>query len=145
MPTIFMDTGTGFLPLDNYAEDAVFEVDAAGTGCLLIHRSVFEKMREVADPHQGNEWCWFWDGPINGVWLGEDLMFCRRARSLGFPIHVNTAAILSHQKTYWLDERHHWLWQAANNVEHSPRIEVAAHEAPETTARKAPRKRVKKA
>lgn len=145
MPTIFMDTGTSFRPLDNYDEDAVFEIHAAGTGCLLIHRSVFEKMRELADPHQGDKWCWFWDGPIDGTWLGEDLLFCRRARALGFPIYVNTAAILPHQKTFWLDERHHWLWQAANNnMDLTPRVEVAAHEAPETTARKSPRKRVKK-
>lgn len=114
MPAIFQDTAAGFVPLDKYDQNAVFQVEAAGTGCLLIHRSVFEKMRENADPHQGKDWCWFWDGPVNGVWTGEDLLFSRRVRSLGFPIYVNTAAILPHQKEYWLDERHHAKWQAEN-------------------------------
>jgi hypothetical protein len=111
VPAIFQDAPEGFLPLYKYDKDSVFEIDAAGTGCLLIHRSVLEKMRETADKNQGSDWCWFWDGPVDGNWIGEDLLFCRRIRALGFPIYVNTGAILPHQKSYWLDERHHQLWK----------------------------------
>ena len=111
VPAIFQDAPEGFLPLYKYDKDSVFEIDAAGTGCLLIHRSVLEKMRETADKNQGTDWCWFWDGPLDGNWIGEDLLFCRRIRALGFPIYVNTGAILPHQKSYWLDERHHHLWK----------------------------------
>jgi hypothetical protein len=111
VPAIFQDAPEGFLPLYKYDKDSVFEIDAAGTGCLLIHRSVLEKMRETADKNQGIDWCWFWDGPVDGNWIGEDLLFCRRIRALGFPIYVNTGAILPHQKSYWLDERHHQLWK----------------------------------
>ena len=112
MPTIFEDAPEGFLPLNKYDKDSVFQVDAAGTGCLLIHRSVFEAIQADADPHQGKDWCWFWDGPINGEWIGEDLQFCRRVRSLGFPIYVHTGAILPHSKSYWLDDRQHDIWNA---------------------------------
>jgi len=111
VPAIFQDAPEGFLPLYKYDKNSVFEIDAAGTGCLLIHRSVLEKMRETADKNQGTDWCWFWDGPVDGNWIGEDLLFCRRIRALGFPIYVNTGAILPHQKSYWLDERHHQLWK----------------------------------
>ena len=111
VPAIFQDAPEGFLPLYKYDKNSVFEIDAAGTGCLLIHRSVLEKMRETADKNQGPDWCWFWDGPVDGNWIGEDLLFCRRIRALGFPIYVNTGAILPHQKSYWLDERHHHLWK----------------------------------
>ena len=111
VPAIFQDAPEGFLPLYKYDKDSVFEIDAAGTGCLLIHRSVLEKMREIADKNQGTDWCWFWDGPVDGNWIGEDLLFCRRIRALGFPIYVNTGAILPHQKSYWIDERHHQLWK----------------------------------
>ena len=111
VPAIFQDAPEGFLPLYKYDKNSVFEIDAAGTGCLLIHRSVLEKMRETADKNQGTDWCWFWDGPLDGNWIGEDLLFCRRIRALGFPIYVNTGAILPHQKSYWLDERHHQLWK----------------------------------
>jgi hypothetical protein len=68
-------------------------------------------MREAADPNQGKDWCWFWDGPVKGEWIGEDLLFCRRIKSLGFPIYVNTGAILPHSKSYWLKEEHHELWR----------------------------------
>jgi GT2 family glycosyltransferase len=112
VPTIFEDAAEGFLPLNNYDKDSLFQVDAAGTGCLLIHRSVLESMRENADSHQGDSWCWFWDGPIEGIWIGEDLQFCRRVRSLGFPIYVHTGAILPHSKSYWLDDRQHDIWNA---------------------------------
>jgi hypothetical protein len=114
VPVIFQDSPKGFLPLNNYDEDAVFEIDACGTGCVLIHRSVLEKMREQADPNQGKNWCWFWDGPINGEWIGEDLLFSRRIRNLGFPIHANTGVILPHQKDYWLTDKHHKKWQREN-------------------------------
>ena len=115
VPAIFQDSPEGFLPLFKYDRNAIFEIDACGTGCMLIHRSVLEKMREVADPHPGTDWCWFWDGPLNGEWISEDLLFSRRIRQLGFSIHVNTAAILPHQKSYWLDERHHIDWQLNEN------------------------------
>lgn len=115
VPAIFAESEAGFLPLYKYDKNSVFEIEACGTGCLLIHRSVLEKMREVADPNQGDNWCWFWDGPINGEWISEDLLFSRRIRQLGFPIHVHTGAILPHQKSYWLSEEHHVDWQ--NNQE----------------------------
>lgn len=107
VPAIFAESEAGFLPLYKYDKNSLFEIEACGTGCLLIHRSVLEKMREVADPHQGKNWCWFWDGPINGEWISEDLLFSRRVRQLGFPIYVHTGAILPHQKNYWLSEEHH--------------------------------------
>jgi hypothetical protein len=112
VPTIFQDAPEGFLPLNKYDKDSIFQVDAAGTGCLLIHRSVLEAIQADADPHQGKDWCWFWDGPINGEWIGEDLQFCRRVRSLGFPIYVHTGAILPHSKNYWLDDRQHDIWNS---------------------------------
>jgi hypothetical protein len=111
VPAIFQDSPQGFLPLYKYDKNSVFEIDAAGTGCLMVHRSVLEKMREVADPNQGKDWCWFWDGPVNGDWIGEDLLFSRRIKSLGYPIHVNTSVILPHQKSFWLDESHHEAWK----------------------------------
>jgi hypothetical protein len=116
VPAIFAESPEGFLPLNNYDQNSIFEIEAAGTGCLLIHRSVLEKMREQADTNQGKDWCWFWDGPINGNWISEDLLFSRRIRQLGFPIHVHTGAILPHQKSYWLHDGHHLEWQKNETI-----------------------------
>jgi hypothetical protein len=97
----------GLRSFHDYPADSIVAVDATGTGCLLVHRSVFEKFRAEADPHQGDRWCYFQDLPMNGEWIGEDLLFCLKAVSYGFPIHAVTGAILPHERRYWLDERHH--------------------------------------
>jgi hypothetical protein len=108
VPTIYkMDSERGLEAIDGYPLDKVIEVDATGTGCLLIHRSVLENMRENATPNQGKDWAWFVEGAIEGTYFGEDLLFAKRLKSLGFKIHAHTGAILPHQKQFWLDDRHH--------------------------------------
>jgi hypothetical protein len=107
VPTIYRWTGAGFSAIDDYPLDTVLPIDGAGTGCLLIHRSVLELLRENATESQGPDWAWFVDGPIAGQWLGEDLLFSRRLASLGIPMHAHTGAICAHRKTFWLDERMH--------------------------------------
>lgn len=107
------DDGVMVTPVVDYPRDSLIEIDAAGTGCLLVHRSVLEAIRDGADASEGDAWCWFRDLPLAGNWLGEDLYFCRRVRALGFPIFGHTGAILPHRRRYWLDERQH---EAARRV-----------------------------
>lgn len=107
-PLIFraVPDSSKFLPITDYPTDTVIEIDSAGTGCLLIHRSVFEKFQADASPHQGRSWCWFQDMPVNGDWFSEDHFFCARAKSLGYPIYAHTGATLPHRKRFWLSEKH---------------------------------------
>lgn len=107
------DDGVGVIPIFDYPADRIIEIDAAGTGCILVHRDILEEFRANADAHEGDAWCWFRDLPLGGQWLGEDLYFCRRIRQLGHRIHAHTGAILKHRRRYWLDDtqfeavRHH--------------------------------------
>lgn len=107
-PLIFrrVPDSTRFLPISDYPDDQVIEIDSAGTGCLLVHRSVFEAIRAEATPHEGKTWCWFRDMPVNGDWFSEDHYFCSRAQELGFKLHAHTGAQLPHHKQLWLTERH---------------------------------------
>jgi hypothetical protein len=108
VPTIYqMDMEKGLQPIDGYPIDEIIEVDAVGTGCLLIHRSVLLEMQKQATPNQGKDWAWFVEGAIDGTYFGEDLLFSKRLKSLGFKIHAHTGAILPHHKQFWLDDRHH--------------------------------------
>lgn len=107
IPAILKTHGSRYLPIHDYPANAVIQVDAAGTGCLMVHRSVFQAIRDTASIHEGPDWCWFHDMPINGEWFSEDLFFSRRAISAGFPIHAHTGATLPHRKQYWLTEDHH--------------------------------------
>ena len=108
VPTIYlMDSEKGLQPIDGYPENQLIEVDAVGTGCILIHRSVLLDMQKQATPNQGKNWAWFVEGAIDGTYFGEDLLFSKRLKSMGYKIFAHTGAILPHHKQFWLDERHH--------------------------------------
>jgi hypothetical protein len=108
IPTIYNEfPDRGLVAFDDYPIDEIIKVDATGTGCLLIHRSVLLEIQSKTTENQGKEWAWFMDGPIAGRWFGEDLLFSKRLASLGIPLHAHTGAILAHKKDFWLDERHH--------------------------------------
>lgn len=116
VPVIYRHTEQGGLqPWDDYTPDSVVDIDASGTGCILIHRKVFEKMRLEALPNQGSDWAWFNDGAIAGRWFSEDLLFCRRVAALGFPMVAHTGAVLPHKKSFWLDASQHQHWLQANS------------------------------
>lgn len=112
VPSIYRAVEGGYSAIVTFPPDEVIPVDAAGTGCLLIHRSVLEAIRDnsASSEHEAGKWCWFQDLPIDGNWFGEDLVFCNRILQTGFPIHAHTGAILPHRKGYWLTKEHHDRW-----------------------------------
>ena len=62
------------------------EVDATGTGCLLIKAEVFDNLPEPwfkFDIHQGRP-------------VGEDIYFCSEARKAGHKIYVDTSIEVGH-------------------------------------------------
>jgi len=99
-----------WLPVFEYPRDALFEVDAAATGCLLVHRRVLERIRDNAPENVGPDWAWFLDGPVGGRWVSEDLMFSERIKANGFPIWCDSGVLLQHRKSVLLGERQFdWL------------------------------------
>lgn len=83
-----------YAELDGLLPGSVVEVDAVGTGCMLVHRSVFQRLRK--------DWFSFVYSS-KGVRLGEDLSFCHKVRAkLKLPIYLDTGSSFSHQKTVWL-------------------------------------------
>lgn len=114
VPIMFRMQGMKYATIHDYPADTLIDVDAAGTGCLLIHRRVFEAFRADATEDEGPNWCFFQDGPVAGSWHGEDMLFCLRARAAGFPIVVHTGATLPHRKRFWMTEKHHQVLRSAN-------------------------------
>lgn len=84
-----------FRPLKKWPENSLLKVDAVGAGCMLVHRSVFEKIQK---DHDGDP-CWFRECVINQRPMGEDLSFCVRAAGAGFPVHADTSVQVGHMKT----------------------------------------------
>jgi hypothetical protein len=123
-PTIYEESegADGFVnlrPVDDFPRDALMRVGATGTGCLLVHRSVFGAMKRPHPDGWGtlpngatNPYPWFQEGLTgpHGEPFGEDIVFCRRARAMGIPIHVHTGIEVGHHKSFVLGRAH---WEAA--------------------------------
>lgn len=107
-PTLYDLTGTEddiqFVRYDQWKPDAMMQVFATGAACLLVHRSVFEAIRDYEHPDRpgsrgfGRAFPWFQEVDFNGRVMGEDITFCLRAGKTGAPVHVNTAVHIGHVK-----------------------------------------------
>jgi len=105
LPTLFQwakteDGKNGLAPWLDYPSGEVVQVAATGSAFILIHRDVLLKMGE----EYGATWYARVRAPGGGQLLGEDLSFCVKAGTLGYPVHVHTGVKTSHQKTVWVSE-----------------------------------------
>jgi hypothetical protein len=88
---------------DPLPEDTLLQVPGFGTGCMLIHRSVFHRTRDAllrADMPP----LWFREVVHpNGYRESEDLWFCRVAGNAEIPLFINTTMTIRHVKPIVLD------------------------------------------
>lgn len=113
-PTIYQIRADGRVGVQwDYPPNTLVEVDATGTGCLLVHRSVFEAM---AGKHNA-AFPWFMESALGDLPIGEDITFCLRARTLGFPIFVDTRVKVGHEKPFVVDEEMYRAQRAAKALE----------------------------
>ena len=103
-----MGEDSGLYAVHDYKPDSIIEVDAAGTGAILVHRSVFARFIKEADQvHQGDKWCYYQDMPLHKEWIGEDLLWCLRAKSFGYKIYAHTGVQMEHQRKNWVGIKQH--------------------------------------
>jgi hypothetical protein len=80
----------------NY-EDAVVPVDWVATGCMMVHRTVFEdiqkKFPELAPKKQGDVFDFF--HPMSSG-EGEDVSFCKRAKQAEHQPHIDLGLPVFH-------------------------------------------------
>ena len=78
-------------------QDEVAPVDWVATGCMLVHRKVFqdieEKFPELKSPIANGEFDFF--HPINSK-TGEDVSFCKRAKEAGHQPHIDLGLPVFH-------------------------------------------------
>lgn len=86
-----------------YPPDQLIEVGGTGSACVIIHRSVFEKIEvKMGSDHPLP---WYQDVVIDNKDWGEDLVFCLRARVVGARIWIHTGIKVGHRKKWTMDER----------------------------------------
>lgn len=88
-----------FEPLKTIPE-RLFQCAGIGTGFLLIHRSVLDKFKEM-------ELCQDWGFPCDPIkvsspgtagsyYMGEDLSFCAKAKTVGIEIWCDPETVVTH-------------------------------------------------
>jgi hypothetical protein len=92
------------------------EVAAVGAGFFIAHRDALLTMHETFAP---TGLPWFANAVRDGHSIGEDMVFCMRARSLGIPIHLLYDLSLGHIKTGVVDERTHRAFLAQLDLGHT--------------------------
>lgn len=114
VPTVFDWTTyqdqQGYAVRWDYPKDTVTRCHGTGSACILIHRSVFERIAEKFGP----VWYERVPNPTTGQILSEDLSLCVRAGALDIPIHVHTGVKTTHQKSLWLSDVDYWQQRAVN-------------------------------
>ena len=97
-PVIHRFTDTGMRLVKSPPKNKLIEVDATGAACLLIHRSVLEKMQANAD---NPLYPWFQEGrTLANLEVGEDVAFCLKAKEQGFSVWVHTGIKVGHKKSH---------------------------------------------
>ena len=130
-PTLYGLQGEGddpaHLDVIRYHEwppDSMYQVVATGTGCILIHRSVFVRMAETTKVRPGQRgfndaYPWFQETEHNGSPVGEDITFCWRAGLLEIPVFVNTAVECGHVKKRLLNSISYFLENGLISPQHA--------------------------
>jgi len=93
----------GFQGRTVFPANSVVQCAGTGSACILIHRSVLERIAGEFGP------AWYERAPNpSGGLYGEDLSFCIRAGALNIPIFVHTGVRTTHLKNLWLSDMDYW-------------------------------------
>ena len=98
--TVLGDGQMGFSVRWDYPPDTLIQCAGTGSACILIHRTVFERLKD----EYGEHWYDRVTNTTMGQVVSEDLSMCLRAGALNIPIHVHTGVRTTHQKVLWLAE-----------------------------------------
>lgn len=107
------------------------KVKHAGTGMMMIDRSVFDIMSENVEkylPFDDQDNVYHMEhykmGAYDGRFKGEDWQFCKLAKDLRIPIFINAYATCSHQGTHiWQIERPNFPLGQSNVYSIKPNVE----------------------
>ena len=83
------------------------EVDATGTGCLMIKTDV---LRHIPKP-----WFEFVEKPDGGH-IGEDISFCNKAREAGYSIYVDCDVTIGHLALIQVGDTLHQIWKKSRGI-----------------------------
>ena len=87
-------------------KDELVEVDSAGMGFVLMHKSIVPKLREKFP----NQSMFAEKEGVGDEFIGEDIVFFRKVREAGIPVHAHTGALVKHMKRFSVDIDYYALY-----------------------------------
>lgn len=120
-PAVFNDLSTHKieyvhpLPLDQ-----VIKVDNAGFGLVIMHRSIVDKLRKT---HPGKGLFMETGDDQDEHYVGEDIIFFRKMRTAGIPLHCHTGALVKHMKRFSLDADYYNMYWNYQNMQEKPEVQ----------------------
>ncbi len=107
-----------FLSMEECSKDKgiVTNLHSVGNGFSMIHRSVFEKIKDA----NGQKLGWFKDEYREeyDTWISDDVYFYAQCRALGIKISLNTNTTSQHLKVFKVDENS-FLNHSASMMQHN--------------------------
>ena len=96
-------------------DNEVIKCDSAGFGLVLMHKSVIEKMR-TAHPNQS---MFMETAATNNDdhFVGEDIIFFRKMKAAGVPLHAHTGARVKHMKRFSLDADYYNMYWSMDTIQ----------------------------
>lgn len=118
-PSLFEDVSEFELRyLHPLPEDQVLRADVAGFGFVLMHRSVVPVLRAA---HPGKSLFAETGDGVDDHFMGEDVVFFRRLKAAGVPLHAHTGAVVKHVKRFGLDRAYYELYWSHPSTATAPR------------------------
>lgn len=112
-PCGFIEGADGnFYPPQEW-EQGLLQVDAVGTGSLLLDKRVF---LELEPPWFFNDYSRVWEG----IWPGEDMGFSRKCREHGLNMFMDTTCTSPHITTGAVDESSYRQYILDHNTQGTP-------------------------
>ena len=103
-----------YVPIEDYEDNRLYEVDATGTGCNMYDMDIFRKI-----PYP-----WFECGTNpDGSPIGEDFMFCQKLQYAGYKIFVDTSIPAAHITTMAVTKATAKLYSAMKSREAQKSVE----------------------
>jgi hypothetical protein len=87
-------------------KNQLIEIDSAGFGFLLMHKSIIEKIRNVSPEYS----LFAEEEGVKDNFVSEDIVFFRKLKKTGIKLYAHTGAVVQHIKRFSFDINYYNLY-----------------------------------
>lgn len=95
-------------------QNEVIKCDSAGFGLVLMHKSIIPAMREK---FPGESMFMETGTAKDEQFIGEDIIFFRKMKAAGIPLHAHTGALVKHMKRFSLDYDYYGMYWTMDSIQ----------------------------